>query len=165
MGRRRSAVDDLDGLSVEFPTWRFNVRMSNTEPVVRVNVETRGDKELLLSKTEEVLRASGRHVMRIALAQINPTVGDLRATRSCIVESGATRPCRRARAVVAFPELAICGYPPEDLVLKDYFLADCRDALRREVARPACPDIVALVGVPLRENGAVYNAVAVLAGG
>ncbi|MBN1629184.1 MAG: phosphomannomutase [Thermoleophilia bacterium] len=49
-------VDDLDGLSVEFPTWRFNVRMSNTEPVVRVNVETRGDKGLLRSKTEEVLR-------------------------------------------------------------------------------------------------------------
>ena len=32
---------------MEFPTWRFNLRMSNTEPVVRLNVETRGDKELL----------------------------------------------------------------------------------------------------------------------
>jgi len=56
-GADELAVDDLDGLSVEFPTWRFNVRMSNTEPVVRVNVETRGDKELLRSKTEELLRA------------------------------------------------------------------------------------------------------------
>ena len=48
-------VNDLDGLSVEFPKWRFNVRMSNTEPVVRVNVETRGDKKLLEEKTKEVL--------------------------------------------------------------------------------------------------------------
>ncbi|NLO28410.1 MAG: phosphomannomutase [Actinobacteria bacterium] len=48
-------VDDLDGLSIEFPEWRFNVRMSNTEPVVRVNIETRGDKGLLERKTREVL--------------------------------------------------------------------------------------------------------------
>lgn len=50
-------VDDLDGLSIEFADWRFNVRMSNTEPVVRVNVETRGDKDLLQRKTQEVLGA------------------------------------------------------------------------------------------------------------
>jgi phosphomannomutase len=48
-------IDELDGLSVEFPFWRFNVRTSNTEPVVRVNVETRGDKALLDAKTKEVL--------------------------------------------------------------------------------------------------------------
>lgn len=49
------AVDETDGLSIEYPTWRFNVRMSNTEPVVRVNVETRGDKDLLRVKTQEIL--------------------------------------------------------------------------------------------------------------
>jgi phosphomannomutase len=48
-------VDELDGLSVEFPAWRFNARMSNTEPVVRVNVETRGDRDLLRAKTQELL--------------------------------------------------------------------------------------------------------------
>jgi phosphomannomutase len=48
-------LDEIDGLSLEFPTWRFNVRMSNTEPVVRVNAETRGDTELLQTKTREVL--------------------------------------------------------------------------------------------------------------
>jgi phosphomannomutase len=48
-------VDRLDGLSIEFPTWRFNLRGSNTEPVIRLNVETRGDKELLKEKTEELL--------------------------------------------------------------------------------------------------------------
>jgi len=49
-------VDEIDGLSVEFADWRFNVRMSNTEPVVRVNVETRGDADLLEEKTGEVLQ-------------------------------------------------------------------------------------------------------------
>ena len=48
-------VDDIDGYSFEFAEWRFNIRMSNTEPVVRLNVETRGDQVLLEQKTAEVL--------------------------------------------------------------------------------------------------------------
>ncbi|MBN1629185.1 MAG: NAD+ synthase, partial [Thermoleophilia bacterium] len=100
--------------------------------------------------------------MRIALAQINPTVGDLKGNGARITE-WAAKAAQAGATVVAFPELAICGYPPEDLVLKDYFLADCRDTLADVAAD--CADVVALVGIPLRENGSVYNAVAVLAGG
>jgi phosphomannomutase len=48
-------VDETDGLSFEFATWRFNVRPSNTEPVVRLNVETRGDAALLERVTQEVI--------------------------------------------------------------------------------------------------------------
>jgi phosphomannomutase len=48
-------LDETDGLSLEFVSWRFNVRMSNTEPVVRLNVESRGDSELLDRVTREVL--------------------------------------------------------------------------------------------------------------
>ena len=48
-------VDDTDGYSFEFAEWRFNIRMSNTEPVVRLNVETRADQGLLEKKTKEVL--------------------------------------------------------------------------------------------------------------
>ncbi len=48
-------VDDTDGYSFEFADWRFNIRMSNTEPVVRLNVESRGDASLLEQKTAEVL--------------------------------------------------------------------------------------------------------------
>jgi len=48
-------VDDTDGYSFEFADWRFNIRMSNTEPVVRLNVETRADQALLEAKTAEVL--------------------------------------------------------------------------------------------------------------
>jgi phosphomannomutase len=50
-------VDETDGLSVEYPQWRFNVRTSNTEPVVRLNVETRADTALLKAKTDEVIAA------------------------------------------------------------------------------------------------------------
>ena len=49
------SVDDIDGLSVEYRDWRFNVRMSNTEPVVRVNAEARGDAALLATRTAELL--------------------------------------------------------------------------------------------------------------
>lgn len=48
-------VCKVDGLSVEFKDWRFNLRMSNTEPVIRLNVETRADKQLLKEKTDELL--------------------------------------------------------------------------------------------------------------
>ena len=49
------AVEKLDGLGVEFAAWRFNLRMSNTEPVVRLNVESRGDQALMTEKTAELL--------------------------------------------------------------------------------------------------------------
>ena len=51
--------DHMDGLSVAYDTWRFNVRVSNTEPVMRLNVETKGDKALLAAKTEEILGIIG----------------------------------------------------------------------------------------------------------
>ena len=54
-GEQANAVDATDGYSFEFPEWRFNIRMSNTEPVVRLNVETRGDPALLEEKTAQVL--------------------------------------------------------------------------------------------------------------
>ena len=51
--------DKMDGLSVAYADWRFNVRISNTEPVMRLNVETKGDKELLAAKTAEILEIIG----------------------------------------------------------------------------------------------------------
>lgn len=47
--------DDCDGVSLAFADWRFNLRASNTEPLLRLNVETRGDTGLLAAKTAEVL--------------------------------------------------------------------------------------------------------------
>jgi NAD+ synthase (glutamine-hydrolysing) len=63
---------------------------------------------------------------------------------------------------VLLPELAITGYPPEDLLLKPHFLQDARVALERLAAR--CTETTCIVGLPLAED-AVYNAAAVLSGG
>jgi phosphomannomutase len=54
------SVRHVDGLSVEFADWRFNLRMSNTEPVVRLNVESRGDRALMEEKTAELLAEMDR---------------------------------------------------------------------------------------------------------
>ena len=49
-------IDKLDGLSVEYDDWRFNLRMSNTEPIVRLNVESRSNEKLMKKKTKELLK-------------------------------------------------------------------------------------------------------------
>jgi phosphomannomutase/phosphomannomutase/phosphoglucomutase len=54
-GPRALAVDETDGVGIEFERWRFNLRLSNTEPLIRLNVEARGDSELMREKTDEVL--------------------------------------------------------------------------------------------------------------
>jgi len=48
--------ETVDGISIEYDTWRFNLRMSNTEPIIRLNVETKGDEALMKAKTEELLQ-------------------------------------------------------------------------------------------------------------
>ena len=50
-----SVIDTTDGVSMEFPTWRFNLRMSNTEPVIRLNIESRGDKKVLQENQDALL--------------------------------------------------------------------------------------------------------------
>jgi phosphomannomutase len=57
--RNAVAVDRTDGLSVEFPAWRFNLRSSNTEPLLRLNVESRADAALMRAKTAELLALMG----------------------------------------------------------------------------------------------------------
>ena len=52
-------VEHVDGLGVEYKDWRFNVRASNTEPLLRLNVESRGDAALLESRTSELLALIG----------------------------------------------------------------------------------------------------------
>jgi NAD+ synthase (glutamine-hydrolysing) len=99
--------------------------------------------------------------MRLALQQLNATVGDLAGNEAAIREGIAQAKSAGAQ-IVAFPELAITGYPPEDLLLKEHFLRDARDAVER-LAEDA-QGIVALVGFPERADD-VYNAMAVLADG
>src|SRR5260221_6340541 len=101
--------------------------------------------------------------LKIALAQLNPTVGDV---------TGNAEKVRRARdealrlgaEMVAFPELFIAGYPPEDLVLKPAFQAACRAAVEA-LARETKTGPALLVGTPWVEGGKLYNAHALLSGG
>jgi NAD+ synthase (glutamine-hydrolysing) len=99
--------------------------------------------------------------VRLALCQLNPTVGDIAANESAIAASlDAAR--QRGAQLVVFGELAVTGYPPEDLVYRGHFLRDARAAVERLAGKTA--GIVAVVGFP--EGGAaVHNSAAVLADG
>ena len=99
--------------------------------------------------------------MRIALAQINPVVGDI-AGNELLIKNSIADALAAGAALVCLPELALTGYPPEDLLLKEHVLADAAEALER-IARDV-EGIVAIVGYPQRD-GAVYNSAAVLADG
>jgi NAD+ synthase (glutamine-hydrolysing) len=99
--------------------------------------------------------------MRLALAQIDPTVGDLDGNRDLIL--ARIEEARAAGAdLVVLPELAVTGYPPEDLLLRPAFVRAARASVERIAAETR--DIVALVGVPLYD-GDLYNACAICADG
>jgi NAD+ synthase (glutamine-hydrolysing) len=100
--------------------------------------------------------------MRVALAQINPTVGDLEGNRQLIER--AIGDARAAGAdLVALPELAVTGYPPEDLVLRPSFVTDNLRTL--EELAPSADGITAVVGFVDRDGDRIFNAAAVIAGG
>src|ERR1700753_844421 len=99
--------------------------------------------------------------LRIALAQLNPVVGDI---------AGNLARARAARAqvpdadLILFSELFIIAYPPEDLVLKPALQAQARAAVE-ELARDTEFGPAILIGTPWVEEGQLYNAVALLDGG
>jgi NAD+ synthase (glutamine-hydrolysing) len=104
-----------------------------------------------------------RHVgtLRLALCQLNPTVGDIAANEAAIASS--LRSARAAGAtLVLFGEMAVTGYPPEDLLYKENFLRDARAAVERLAA--ATEGLVAIIGFPERAAD-VHNAAAVAADG
>jgi NAD+ synthase (glutamine-hydrolysing) len=97
--------------------------------------------------------------LRISLAQINPTVGDFDKNADKIIK--AIDDAKKANVdIVTFPELAICGYPPEDLLLKNKFLQDNRSAL--ENITKHTEGISVIVGFADMFDGNVYNAAALI---
>jgi NAD+ synthase (glutamine-hydrolysing) len=100
-------------------------------------------------------------LLKVALAQINTTVGDLEGNAAKIRE-GIARARDEGAQLVLFPELTLTGYPPEDLLLKTHFL-DATEAALQELAYDV-EGIVAIVGYPERADD-VYNSAAVLADG
>lgn len=105
--------------------------------------------------------------LRIALAQINPTVGDLDGNAALIV-SWTARAAQEGAQVVVFPEMATTGYPVEDLALRPSFARASRAALRAlaaELDRAGCGDVVTVVGYLDRDHAGSRNSAAVLFGG
>src|SRR5208283_3323799 len=102
-------------------------------------------------------------MLKIALAQINPTVGDLTGNTRKILEYTALAQKVGAELVV-FPEMAVCGYPPEDLLLKKHFVADnikALDAMSKKVR-----GLVLITGfVDSDAGGKIYNAAAIINNG
>lgn len=100
-------------------------------------------------------------VLKIALAQLNPVVGDIAGNADKIIKA------RREAAglgadLVAYTELILSGYPPEDLVRKRAFLSAVRDAAEGLAKETADGGPALLIGLPWRQEGAVYNAAALL---
>jgi NAD+ synthase (glutamine-hydrolysing) len=115
--------------------------------------------------------------LRLALCQINATVGDLDGNAT-LIANGIEQAKRAGAQLVLFPELALTGYPPEDLLLREHFLTDTGTRLQELAAQ--AEGIVAIVGFPERISGAerrpapgtagpiatvLHNAAAVLADG
>lgn len=104
------------------------------------------------------LEEAGRRVLRVALAQINPTVGDLRGNADRIIQE-IERAGALGADLIVFPEMAVTGYPPEDLLLKPHFTrAAWRETER--IAREVASSVVFLGTVA--QNDDLYNAAAVI---
>jgi NAD+ synthase len=102
--------------------------------------------------------------LAIAVAQLNPVVGDVLGNLER-ARKGRAQAARDGADIVAFSELFIAGYPPEDLVLKPAFQAACRSAVEALARDTADGGPAVLVGSPWVEDGKLYNAYALLDGG
>lgn len=97
--------------------------------------------------------------MKIAIAQINCTVGDLAGNSAKIIDY-AERALQAGATLMLTPELGLSGYAPEDLVMRNDFNTACDNAL--QALAKALPQITVIVGHPHKHNGACYNAASVL---
>jgi NAD+ synthase (glutamine-hydrolysing) len=103
--------------------------------------------------------------VKVAVAQINCSVGDFEGNSRKIVEAAAQAVAEGAHVLVT-PELSLTGYPPEDLLLRRAFYAACDSALQRlAVQLLQYPDLAVVVGHPLAREGLRFNAASVLQGG
>ncbi|OCK46816.1 NAD+ synthase [Stenotrophomonas maltophilia] len=101
--------------------------------------------------------------IRIAMAQFDFPVGDVAGNTERIIEMIGQARDEYGAELVMFPELAVSGYPPEDLLLRPGFLYECEQAMTRIAT--ACRGITAVVGWPQAAGAVVYNAASVLRDG
>lgn len=101
--------------------------------------------------------------LRIALAQFNPWVGDI-DQNIAQMHSAMQQAAKHNTDIIIFPEMCLCGYPPEDLLLKKHFLADIQNAVQKFAAE--CTQITAVIGFPeITENEQSFNSLGVLQNG
>lgn len=100
--------------------------------------------------------------LKIAITQINATVGDLAGNAAKILDF-ARRASAQGADLLLTPELALCGHSPEDLLLREDFHAACAQELAALTA--ALPEIDVLIGHPLRQDGRCFNAAGLLRAG
>jgi len=93
--------------------------------------------------------------LRIALAQINSCVGHCRANADLVVETARRARDELGAYLVVFPELTLTGYPPEDLLLREDFLATCEEAMA--YIAEALPDMAVLIGLPEKRSAGLFN--------
>src|ERR1700689_5585224 len=101
--------------------------------------------------------------LAIAVAQLNPIVGDVPGNLE-LARKARAQAARDHADIVAFSELFLAGYPPEDLVLKPAFQAACRAAVEALARETADGGPAILIGTPCLDPGNIYNAYALLAG-
>ena len=104
--------------------------------------------------------ASSMTLLKVALAQINPLVGDIPGNTRLVIDTLHHARDALKADIVIFPELVLCGYPPEDLLLRPSLQRRIEKALTEVTA--ACTGIVAVIGYPWREKGQLYNMAGVL---
>ena len=110
------------------------------------------------------MSAAAPAALTVAMAQFNPLVGDIAGNTRRILELARQAQAELGAGVVVFPELALCGYPPEDLLLRPEFVSRCEAALA-ELATAAAHGPALVIGHPQRGLGGLYNAASFLAGG
>ena len=98
--------------------------------------------------------------LRFAIAQINPVVGDLKGNKKKIL-AFIKKANNYTPDIIAFPELAITGYPPEDLLLKPQFIKDCKECLKEIVKESRFPGVL-ILGYVEEYRNRVYNAAAII---
>ena len=100
--------------------------------------------------------------LRVAIAQTNPLVGDLKGNSQeiarCIKKAAINEP-----DIIVFPELALCGYPPEDLILKPHFRKDCKDAINKLIKNNSFKGL-AFIGYVEESKNNIYNSIAIIKG-
>ncbi|WP_420962883.1 nitrilase-related carbon-nitrogen hydrolase, partial [Brucella sp. IR073] len=109
-------------------------------------------------------KTSSPDILRIAVAQFNPVLGDINGNLAKARDIRADA-ARQKADIVLFTELFMSGYPPEDLVLRPAFTAACERAVREFAADTADGGPGVIIGTPLRRGSGLHNSVMVLDGG